>query len=98
MQGKVAQVAFEVSLELFLDPDCLDKDIPLSIRELLLCAPDPRNLELVQVVEPIIDLPWDDLVREEFLQPPHEDGQCYQLITRWTIVWLHLEQPLDDIG
>ena len=83
---------------LFLDPNSLDKYIPLRIRELLLCAPDPRNLKLVQVVEPIIDLPRDYLVREEFLQPPHEDGQCDQLVTGGSVVWPHLEQPLYDIG
>jgi hypothetical protein len=62
-------------LILFLDPDSFDKYIPLSIRQLLLCAPDPRHLELVQVAEPIIDLPRDYLVWEEFLQPPHKDGK-----------------------
>ena len=83
---------------LFLDPDSLDKNIPLSIRELLLCTTDPRYLELVQVAETIINLPRDYLVREEFLQPPHKDGQCDQLVTGGSVFWPHLEKPLYDIG
>ena len=83
---------------LFLDPNCLDKNIPVSIRQLLLCAPDPRHLELVQVVEPIIDLPRDNLVREEFLQPSHENWQCDQLVASRSVVWPHLEQPLYHVG
>ena len=83
---------------LFLDPDRFDKDIPLSIRQLLLCAPHPRHLQLVQIVEPIIDLSRDNLVREEFLEPPHENGQCDQLVTGGSVVWPNLEKPLYDIG
>jgi hypothetical protein len=52
----------------------------------------------MQVVEPIIDLPRNNLVREEFLKPSHKDGQCYQLVTGGSVVWPHLEKPLYNIS